>query len=843
MDRNALWKWLILILMVASSIAIIYPPSQKVNLGLDLRGGTSFTVEIDKEEIQKRLLEKDPTIPPENLPAMVNREAAEARENALEVIRNRVDGLGIAEPSIYPASHKDAERIIVQLPGIGKEKRKAARDAIESVAFLEFRLVHDKSHEWVETLFEEGKSPEGFRISEQGEYYVRDVDALGDEQMDRAYYDRLRRYEPRARCDFYLQKDEDESGRLIYRPYYIEKPRQLTGDAVKGAAVEYHPVTQAPYVTLEFDGKGARRFARVTRDYAPRGANNRDSDVGRQLAIVLDDTLYSAPVIRQEISGGRAEITGQFKVPEAMRLANVLTAGSLPAPVKIVQTSSVDPSLGRDSIRSGGRAAIMAGLAVLVFMLLYYLRAGLIADIALALDMVLLPLGLVVASGFLGTVTGGISMSASAISLPTLTLPGIAGIVLTIGMAVDANVLIFERIREELKSSKRLISAIEAGYDKAFSTIFDANITTLLTAVILFLLGSGPVRGFAVTLSAGIIVSMIVVLIYTRMFFEIMARRMRSSTIKMFSILGETHIDFLGKRMVAAVLSLLVIAGTWFVLINRGEDNFGVDFAGGASLLMVYDEKQPTEDVRDTLNAAGVKAHLQYHKETLSAGEEKMREYLEIRVDETQSDQVQEVMVAAFPDANYEVIKVDEVGGQIGAEMRRKGVLAIIWALAGIVLYITIRFEFSFAMGAIVALAHDVLITIGVYSVLGRELSLPVIAALLTIVGYSVNDTIVVFDRIREDMKLFQGQGKSYRDIANLSINQTLSRTLLTSLTTLLSVLVLLLFGGGAINDFALTLFVGVLVGTYSSIFVATPMTLLWHKDKKAVAKAKTAKA
>ncbi|NCC50124.1 MAG: protein translocase subunit SecD [Spartobacteria bacterium] len=836
MDRNALWKWLILILMIAASIAIIYPPSQKVVLGLDLRGGTSFTVEIDKEAIKERILEKDPDIMPENLPPMVNREARQARENALEVIRNRVDGIGIAEPSIYPASHKDAERIIVQLPGIGEDKQKEARDAIESVAFLEFRLVHKNSAEWTKILLDEGKSPKGFKISQDGENYVRDSSQLKDEEMDKAYYEELRKYEPRARCEFMLEKDTSRDGHTIYRPYYIERRRQLTGEAVKKAGVEYHPVTSAAYVTLEFDKTGAKLFARVTRDYAPNGANNRDSEVGRQLAIVLDGTLYSAPVIRQEIPDGSAQITGQFTAPVAMRLANVLTAGALPAPVKIVQVSQVSPSLGRDAIVSGSRAAILAGLAVLVFMLIYYMRAGLIADIALILDIILLPLGLVVASGFLGMASGGFSTKSMA-TLPTLTLPGIAGIVLTIGMAVDANVLIFERIREELKSSKRLLTAIEAGYDKAFSTIFDANITTLLTAVILFLLGSGPVRGFAVTLSAGIIVSMIVVLVYTRMFFEFMAMHMRNPTLKMLSVIRETHIDFIGMRKFAVVLSLVVIAGSWTMTVMRGKDNFGVDFAGGSALMMTFEQRVDTADLRKAMSAAGLEAHIQYQKENLSDNE-----YLEIRVGEEQGDQVKEVIDAEFSDAGFTIVKEDEVGGQIGAEMRRKGVLAIVWALVGIIVYITVRFEFSFAVAAIVALAHDVLVTIGIYCLLGRQLSLPVIAALLTIVGYSVNDTIVVFDRIREDLKLIRG--KPYKDIANLSINQTLSRTVLTSLTTLLSVVVLLLFGGGAINDFALTLFIGVIVGTYSSIFVATPVTLLWHREKaKAVKAVKAAKA
>jgi SecD/SecF fusion protein len=459
--------------------------------------------------------------------------------------------------------------------------------------------------------------------------------------------------------------------------------------------------------------------------------------------------------------------------------------------------------------------------------------AGFIADLALILDILLLPLGMMIMSGFLSLVTGSAGLTGGALSLPTLTLPGIAGIVLTIGMAVDANVLIFERIREEQEAGKRLASAIQAGYEKAFSTIFDANITTLLTAIILFWQGSGAIRGFAVTLSAGILVSMYTALVVTRMFFHIVAMKSRMQKIRMLKLLGNTHIDFVGKRLIAAILSLALIAGTWTAFVSRGKDNFGVDFTGGKSLTMVFEEKQAVEDVRDVLATAGVSdAFIQYQME-LTGGQNGVKdEYLELKVPFEEGDAAKAAILEAYGDeAGFRVVQEDSVGPQIGKELQKKGILAIVFALIGIVIYISFRFEFGFAMGAIAALAHDVLITVGIYCLLGRQLSLPIIAALLTIVGYSVNDTIVVFDRIREDLKLIKG--KKYTEIANLSINQTLSRTLLTSLTTLLSVLVLLVFGGGAIYDFALALLIGVVVGTYSSIFVATPVMLLWHRERK----------
>ena len=402
-------------------------------------------------------------------------------------------------------------------------------------------------------------------------------------------------------------------------------------------------------------------------------------------------------------------------------------------------------------------------------------------------------------------------------------------------MAVDANVLIFERIREEQTAGKRFRSAVDAGYDKAFSTIFDANLTTLITAVILFWQGSGPIRGFAVTLSAGIIVSMYVALVVTRMFFDILATSTRIDHIKMLSLLKNTKIDFLGKRYIAAGLSLAVILGSWAMFFTKGQGNFGVDFTGGAALTFAADPAKapPTDEIRAFLDESGVTgAHIQYQKEMAGDRREARGRILRgqgrLRGRRTGRAARGGTLQRRRADPSC---KRDSVGPQVGKELRRKGVMSIVWALVGIVIYISLRFEFGFAIGAIVALVHDVLVTVGLYCLFGRQLSLPIVAALLTIVGYSVNDTIVVFDRIREDKGLYRD--KKYTEIANLSINQTLSRTLLTSITTLLTVVMLLVFGGGAINDFALALFIGILVGTYSSVFVATPVTLLWHRDER----------
>jgi len=332
------------------------------------------------------------------------------------------------------------------------------------------------------------------------------------------------------------------------------------------------------------------------------------------------------------------------------------------------------------------------------------------------------------------------------------------------------------------------------------------------------------------------VVSMLTALIFTRMLFNLFTEKGGLKKLGMLTLVKNPSFNFLGKRKIAGALSVLVIVGTMAMFVKQRDANFGVDFTGGVALTMSFEEKQAVEDIRDALQAVGIDPMVQHQKEMAPNADGVVNEYLEVKVGFEDGDKAREILMTQFPDAGFRVIKEDSVGPQIGKELQKKGIYAMIAALIGIVIYISIRFEFAFAMGAIVALAHDVLITIGIYCLLGRQLSLPIVAALLTIVGYSVNDTIVVFDRIREDLKLMRG--RPYFEVANLSINQTLSRTLLTSLTTLLSVTMLLVFGGGAINDFALALFIGVIVGTYSSIYIATPVMLLWHPEKKKAKKA-----
>ncbi len=798
-------------------MVLVTPVSEKVKLGLDLQGGVSFLLEVQTEELEEEAIR-------------------DAQSRALEVIRNRVDLMGTEEPIIYPEPRSN--RIVVQIPGLDAANRDWAVRTLESAAFLEFRMVHEDNRRLVRRLFDEGLVPEGYRMAQIDgrSVYVRTDDAERiDAQTEREVLDRLRTFQAPPGFDFMLMRRE-QNDRTYYEPYFVSRRRELTGESLSHAGVDYQQFGQ-PIVTLRFDSEGTRRFARVTADYAPGGPRNPSSDGQRFLAVVLDGVLHSAPFIRTAIYGGEAIIEGAFSLREAQDLALILRAGSLPAPLEVIEERHVDPTLGAESVRAGLRAIILGGALVLLFMAGYYLLAGVVANLALVLDFLLLPLGMLIVAGFFGLITGG----GGGEGLPTLTLPGIAGIVLTIGIAVDANVLIFERIREEQSVGKRLAHAIEAGYDKVFSTIMDANVTTLITAVILFWQGSGPIRGFAITLSAGIVVSMFIALVITRLMFEWMAYKTKIQHIKMFSLVKASNIDFVGKRKVAAVLSILLIVVTWAVFVGKGEDNFGVDFTGGTSLTYRFDDKLGVDDIRAGLNAAGVSdSFVQYQRELAPDDTGVIPEYLLLKVGYGDGDAAKDTMATRFPDANLRLLQEDTVGPQVGRDLRRQGMMAVIWALVGIVIYISLRFEFAFAIGAIVAVAHDVLITIGIFTLLGHQLSLPIVAALLTIVGYSVNDTIVVFDRIREDLGLIKD--KTYSQIANLSINQTLGRTLLTSITTLLTVTMLLIFGGGAIKDFALALFIGIIVGTYSSIFVATPVVLLWHKDKPVHAEAKPEK-
>jgi SecD/SecF fusion protein len=447
---------------------------------------------------------------------------------------------------------------------------------------------------------------------------------------------------------------------------------------------------------------------------------------------------------------------------------------------------------------------LLGGLCVLAFMTIYYLFAGLIADFALLLNIFI--------------IMGALSYFGA-----TLTLPGIAGLVLTIGISVDANVLIFERIREELKLGKALRAAIHAGYDKALWTILDANVTTLITALILFQFGTGPVRGFATTLTIGILASMFTALFATRLIFDLItANKPNMRKLPMMQFFSQPNIPFIKMRRGAYILSLVVIITGLFTFIQRGEKNYGIDFTGGTLLQFRFEQDVQAQQIRDALSSVGLG---ELSIQQFGDGKEVI-----IRSYNENAENVINGLSKTFGSGTFEIMREEAVGPAVGADLRATAYKAMLFALIGICIYISFRFEFRFAVTAIAALAHDVAVSLGMIALTGREISLPVVAALLTIVGYSINDTIVLFDRIREDRKFMRKS--SQEEIINLSINQTLSRTVLTSVTTLLVVLALFIFGGKVINDFSFVLLVGVIVGTYSSIFIASPLLIDWPSRK-----------
>ncbi len=839
-DKNAVWKWLILIVLLAASLSRVVPLKDKegrdrIRLALDLKGGTRFTVEIDEGKVREEIKARYKTITEEDLNVEMKDALSDAPERALEVIRNRIDSLGINEPIIYLEQNK---RIVIQLPGIDERARNEAKKVIESVAFLEFRMVHEDNEGLVGKLLEKRAAPSGYRTYplDNTLYYKRDRSTVPDGAMDAAFYEQLSKFSiPDAEYEFILMKEEINS-EIVYVPFFVKRRAEMKGDLLKNAHVGFDSFNR-PLVSLEFDGKGAKAFSRVTSEYAPGGTMNPDPRKRRLLAVVLDGTIYSAPWIKEPIYSGKAEINGSFSTADALLLANVLRAGSLPAPVKIVEALFVDPSLGVDSIRNGIKAVVYGGIGVLIFMMSYYMVCGVVANLALVFNILLLPLGMIIAAGFmsLGIKDAG---SAGPIQLPVLSLPGLAGIVLTVGMAVDACVLIFERMREELNSGKRLWPAIMMGYDKAFSAILDSNLTTLLTGMILFRFGSGPIRGFAVTLCAGIIVSMFTALVVTKLMFGIIASKTKLQTLKMLSIIKPTSFDFIKLRKVAALFSVVAIVASCGFAVVKGVRNpssvLGVDFTGGSVMTFSFKDKVDVEQIRSMLTDAGIReAFIQYQGDMKNLGKDR---YLEIKVASSSpgermlSEIIVDALNADHAGSMFKLIQEGDVGAQVGAELKKDAIISIVLALLGMIIYLSWRFEFGFAAGAIVALIHDVLFTVGVFILFSRQISLPVIAALLTVVGYSVNDTIVIFDRIREDLRV--ERGKTFKDICNLSINQTLSRTLLTTFTTLITVVMLLVFGGGAIYDFALVLCIGMIVGVYSTMFIATPMVLSWHRGR-----------
>ena len=813
-----------------------------INLGLDLQGGIHLVMEVDEE-------------------GLTDDERRDAVDRAQEVIRNRVDQFGVAEPTIQ---RQGENRIIVELPGLQDIER--AKGLIGQTALLEFQLVEpdeDRNRllQRINTVLASrqesaaAEAPEAAAVdtaaadtpslfagaaSDSGQAGLFDDLTAATEAEGRTLLSMLNMRQNDILIDQrdlpavkVMLADPVASGAVpgdvefvfsskasggaagtqrYYSMYLVRKKPEMTGNLVQDAFVEIGQSVEylgQPIVNFQTTDEGVRTFRQVTGGH-----------VGERLAIVLDGAVYSAPVIQTKIYNGRSIITGSATEEEAKDLAIVLRAGALPARVEIIEDRTVGPSLGHDSIEQGKTAGIISMVLIAVFMLAYYRLAGAIADVALALNVVFV---LAVLSAFHAT----------------LTLPGIAGIILTIGMAVDANVLIFERIREELRTGKTVRAAIDSGYNNALSAIIDANLTTFIVGLVLYEFGTGPIRGFALTLCIGIVSSLFTAFVVTRTIFELITAKTRTETLSIgpTGVLADIHIPFLSMRKIGLLASSGVFVIGLVSVLGINHLKPGIDFAGGTLLELHFDPPASIERIRGLLD----EVDLGEGTVNLSAAEIKQfgsDNDIIIRVSETEAGtDVADGIKQALKTGLAESVKGDmewvrrqeKVGPKIGFELREQALKAVLTSLALILIYMAWRFrQFLYGIAAVAALFHDILITLGLLSVLDLEITLAVVAGLLAIVGYSLNDTIVVFDRIRENLRSGRSR-QSFSEVIDLSINECLSRTLVTSLTTLVAVVVLMAWGGEVIRGFTITLFIGIVVGTYSSVFVASPVLYYGH--------------
>ncbi|MCQ2377859.1 MAG: protein translocase subunit SecD [Victivallaceae bacterium] len=737
--------------------------SGKIRLGLDLAGGVEFFLELDDSGAS------------DEVKADFNR----YRDIAIETLRKRLESQKIFEAEISPSGDK---YIALRAPVVSKDEKLKLQELISMSAKLRFRLVHRDNESLVRRAA--AADPEFFRHPQK--FRVRGYELM--------------------RC---VATDRNGKPRIDY--YYVSEKVEMEGKDIIKAQPAKNEFGQKS-IQIRFNDRGAADFARVT------GEN-----VDRQLAIVLDGECYCAPNIKNAITGGSAEITGNFSDDELKNISDALSAGSFPFEIKVKATFDTDPKLGAANIANGVWVGLFSILCVAVFMVIYYHSSGFIAVTALVLNIMLI-------------------LGAMAAFNCTLTLPGIAGIVLTIGMAVDANVLVYERIREELESGKSLRLAVDMGFSRSLPAVLDSNLTTLLTSVILMYVGTGAVKGFAVTLSIGILSSLFTALFVTRLIYDYLFRFTKFNKITMLTSFRNTKIDFLGhyrkSLIVSAALLLLALA----MLFGRGRDVLGVDFTGGTTVTFSYARQIPQEAVEKALLGAGYEEPQVTYKFNLGAGSDEKKSGIDnngtleilIRTDLSEKnaghspkEAIGELLNKTFPDAKFSGGQESSVGGLIGWEFTKAALWAVALSLVGIGLYIAFRFEYTYAMTGVTMLLHDVLIVIGIYLACGRTISLSVVAALLTVIGYSINDKVVIFDRIRENIAL--NERAAFGDVVNAAINQTLSRTVMTSVTTFIVVFILLIGDGVAINDFVLIMMLGVVFGTFSSIFIAAPTLANWQ--------------
>ncbi len=698
---------------------------------------------------------------------------------SLEIIRNRIDQFGVTEPIVLSQGEN---QIVVQLPGVKDPQR--AMGLIGQTAQLEFKMVADAPGLNLAQMIDE--------VTKAGQWR----EGESRKQLNLALQNRL----PQG-TEVYFEKVVDNKTKKESKvPILLESPILMTGEMVKNAQVRIGGNFNEPYVSLDLTSRGGQAFATIT-----------EKSVGKRMAIVLDEIVRSAPVIREKILGGSAQISGNFTHNEATDLAIVLRVGALPAPVDVIQNLTVGASLGQDSIEDGLYAGLFGAFMVLAFMIIYYRLSGIIANISLTLNILFLFVGL-------------------ALFGATLTLPGIAGIILSIGMAVDANILIYERMRDEFALGKSLRSGTDSGFDKAFWSIVDGQVTTLITALVLFLFGTGPIKGFAITLTLGIVFNLFAVLFFSRLMFDSLTSIKVLKSISFMKIIGKTNIDFMRLRKIAFTLSgaLVVLGSIALIQIVRGHANIGVDFSGGT--LLQYKTEQPfsIEEVRSTLTTNGVVGF------DLQEVTNENRLIVKIKKSEEKvgdlGNQITDLLVKEQVDKGFSLESRSEIGASVSADLRSKAIISILLSMLGVILYLAFRFDFRFGLAATVATIHDVLAVLGICWLFDKEMNLLMVTALLTLAGYSLNDTVVIFDRIRENM--YPDEGSSFFEIINNSINQVLGRSIMTGMSVLFCLVSLFFFGGSTLPDFSFSLLVGLVVALYSSVFVASPLlTMKWRTN------------
>lgn len=792
-------------------------PNQQVTLGLDLQGGSHLLLQVNRDDIvterikelrrdARSVLASDNGIGNIITTAdngieieLTDPSQRETAATALEALQNNLSGGtigGVGVPELAFGETSDG-RIAISLTTEGVEQRMSSLVA-QSIEVIRNRIDELGTTEPV--IQRQGNDRvlvqvPGFEDSAR----LKDLISRTARLTFHLVHPTISAAQAEAQgipTGYMILPSEDGGNELI------EEDVALGGESLVDAQPSFDQQTQQPVVTFRFDTRGAITFGEIT-----------SKNVNRRFAIVLDDQVITAPNIQTPITGGSGQIYGSFTPQSANDLAVLLRAGALPASLNIIEERSVGPSLGADSIEAGVLAGIIGAIGVLTFMILAYGVFGIFADIAVMLNVVV--------------ILGALSMLGA-----TLTLPGIAGIVLTIGMAVDANVLIYERIREEVASGRSIISALETGFKRAMGTILDANITTLIAAVVLFFLGSGPVQGFAVTLAIGILTTLFTAYLVTQFIIGRWYRFVRPKTLKiqlLRLIPDGTKYPFMEWKRYAISLSVAASIGSlaWFGLHGL---ELGIDFKGG-SAIEIQNQSGPADpgEVRQLLSG-------------LELGDVQVQNFgtpedLLVRI-ETQpgGDDAQQVVVTdvtnVVTEAGYEVRRVETVGPTVSSELAITGAIGLTVAMLGVLMYLWFRFEWQFAVGAIVATAHDVVLTIGFFAFTGLEFNASSIAAILTIVGYSLNDTVVVYDRIREYRLKYKKMDVS--QLIDIAVNSTLPRTILTSLTTFMALMALVLFGGEVIRSFTASMAWGVLVGTYSSIFVAAPILIYFGLKTRA---------